>query len=115
MVKQIKGDMHFYIKEGKVVYEKTDYAKLPEWEKFNKKSIFETHDLMRGLNFASNVECGGFIDCDGSIVNIYIDDYKTNLGIWDYGIHQGEFCVALSDFKELCKNFKKVEVDWENK
>jgi len=112
--KTIKGEVYFFLKNG---YIETFYKEYTEEEKSYVnlyRTEIEVEDLIDGETFAEYVEDGCFIDYDGSISQIFVDDYKSNLGIWDYGIHQGEFCVGIYDFRKLCEQFK-IEVDWVNK
>ena len=112
--KTIKGEVYFFLKNG---YIETFYKEYTEKQKSYVnlyRAEIEVEDLIDGETFAEYVEDGCFIDYDGSISQIFVDDYKSNLGIWDYGIHQGEFCVGIYDFRKLCEQFK-IEVDWVNK
>jgi hypothetical protein len=115
MAKKItKGKVYFYLKNGYIegdVHEYTEEEK--EWTGLY-PTEFEIYDLMDGLEFADCVEGGGFIDNDGSIAEIFVNDFLSNLGIWDEGMHQGKFCLGLYDFRRLCKEYK-VEVNWANK
>lgn len=115
MKKRIKGKIYFYLKDGQLKYDIVDYANKDSlYVKLHGGNEFEVYCLMEGKEFTDDVECGGFIDYDGSIAGIYVDGYKSNLGIWDKGIHQGQFCLGLEDFRKLCERFK-VEVNWANK
>ena len=112
--KTIKGEVYFFLKNG---YIETFYKEYTEEQKSYVnlyRTEIEVEDLIDGETFAEYVEDGCFIDYDGSISQIFVDDYKSNLGIWDKGIHQGEFCIGLYDFKRLCNQYK-IEVDWVNK
>jgi len=112
--KTIKGEVYFFLKNG---YIETFYKEYTEKQKSYVnlyRTEIEVEDLIDGETFAEYVEDGCFIDYDGSISQIFVDDYKSNLGIWDKGIHQGEFCVGLYDFRRLCNQYK-IEVDWVNK
>jgi len=112
--KTIKGEVYFFLKNG---YIETFYKEYTEKQKSYVnlyRAEIEVEDLIDGETFAEYVEDGCFIDYDGSISQIFVDDYKSNLGIWDKGIHQGEFCVGLYDFRRLCNQYK-IEVDWVNK
>ena len=112
--KTIKGEVYFFLKNG---YIETFYKEYTEKQKSYVnlyRTEIEVEDLIDGETFAEYVEDGCFIDYDGSISQIFVDDYKSNLGIWDKGIHQGEFCIGLYDFRRLCNQYK-IEVDWVNK
>jgi len=112
--KIIKGEIYFFLKNG---YIETSYKEYTDAEKSFVNMYpteYEIYDLMSGIDFADNVECGGFIDYDGSIAQIFVDDYKSNLGIWDHGIHQGKFCLGQYDFRKLCEKYN-IEVNWANR
>jgi len=112
--KTIKGEVYFFFKNGHI---ETFYKEYTEEQKSYVnlyRTEIEVEDLIDGETFAEYVEDGCFIDYDGSISQIFVDDYKSNLGIWDKGIHQGEFCIGLYDFRRLCNQYK-IEVDWVNK
>lgn len=112
--KRVKGSIYFFINDGKVCTETVDYSKE---ENNMEKVVSQDHDiydLMSGKDFANNVEGGGFIDYDGFIADIFVDGYSSNLGIWSSGMHQGNFCLSLSDFKKMCDKHL-IEVNWANK
>jgi len=73
------------------------------------------YDLMSGENFYKCVDCGGFIDYDGSIAEIFINGYISNLGLRHRGICDGgTFIVNGTNFKKICEEYK-VEVNWANR
>ena len=114
MKKIIKGKIYFYYKDGKIENEAWIYSK----EELEFVNLFPTeydiYDLFSGEEFAEYIEDRGIIDNDGTLADIFVDDFKSNLGIWDDDMHKGEFCVALKDFKKLCKDYN-IEVNWANK
>jgi len=112
--KTIKGEIYFFLKNGYIEIDIREYTEEDKLFKNMYPTEYTIYDLMSGEEFADNVECGGFIDYDGSIAQIFVDDYKSNLGIWDKGIHQGKFCIGLYDFRKLCEDYK-VEVNWANR
>jgi hypothetical protein len=112
--KTIKGRVWFYLNDGYIENCIKDYTEEEKEFTGMYPTKYDIYDLFSGDEFASCVEDGGFIDYDGSISDIFVNDYVSNLGIWDYGIHQGKFCLGLNDFRELCKEYK-IEVNWANK
>jgi len=112
--KIIKGEIYFFLKNGYIETFIKDYTDEEKLFVNMHPTEYTIYDLMSGENFADNVRYGGFIDYDGNIAQIFVNDYKSNLGIWDYGIHQGEFCVGLYDFRRLCEDYK-IEVNWANR
>lgn len=74
-------------------------------------------DIMSGKTFLNYVKRGMFTDYDGYVSNVFIDKYKTNIRLADYGIEEynEEYINFIEDeWIELC-NSSKVEVLWVNK
>lgn len=129
-----KGDMIFRLESGDtqwellydtynindIVAERLSYrAEDKELRQYFRKSVQEeytdeVYDLIDGLEFAKSVEESCFMDYDGSIVAIYVDGYKSNLGIFSTNLKQGLFLLSLDAFKEICANHK-IEVNWANR
>lgn len=80
------------------------------------KYIFPVYDLVPGNNFAKLVHEGIITDYDGSIANVFVDGYDSNLGIIDVDSKfcQGSFLVDLETFLRIC-DLHRVEVNWANK
>jgi len=112
--KTIRGEIYFFLRNGYIEVDIRDYSEEDKLFINLYPTEYNIYDLMNGKDFADNVECGGFIDYDGSIAEIFVDDYKSNLGIWDFGMHQGKFCVGLNDFRKLCDKYN-IEVNWANR
>jgi len=111
-VKTIEGKCHFVFENGNI---KGYYKDFDEYEKEMLKVEYIIYDLIDGESFAESVKYGGFTDYDGSLCEIFVNDYLSNLGIWSNNFHQGDgFFVSLKDFKKLCGQYK-VEVNWANK
>lgn len=75
---------------------------------------FDIYSLMSGEEFLRYVEDGCIMDCDGVIAEVFIDGYKSNLGLCHKGLEQGKFLVDDELWNHICKNHK-VEVNWANK
>ena len=71
-------------------------------------------DLMSGKEFYQHVDSGGIIDYDGSLGNVYVDGYRSNLGLYHKGLCQGGFLVDGPTWLEICETFD-VTVEWCNK
>lgn len=71
-------------------------------------------DIMSGKDFYEDVDCGGIIDYDGCIGEVYIDGYVSNLGLHHRGLLQGGFPVDGPTWLGLCKDHD-IEVEWCNK
>ena len=71
-------------------------------------------DITSGKDFYEEVDGGCIIDYDGSIGNIYVNGYKSNLGLFHKGLCQGYFIVDGPTWLDICEEFD-VEVEWCNK
>lgn len=61
---------------------KPHYLTDEEWIKREKEyHQYTIYQLMSGEEFLSQVRCGGFIDYDGAISEIFVDSYVSNLGL----------------------------------
>ena len=69
---------------------------------------------MSGLDFLKDVEDGCFIDYDGTLCQVYVEGFVTNLGLRHRGINQGEFKLSGDAWKRLCLAYD-VKVNWANK
>lgn len=74
----------------------------------------DIYDLIPGEKFLEDVRGRAFIDSDGELCEIYVDGFKTNLGLCKAGICQGYLLLTGDAFEDLCEN-RKVEVNWANK
>lgn len=82
------------------------------WADHFNKSIY---DLMSGKEFLENVQCGGITNYDGSVIDIFVDGYQSNLGLYtEEGFECGGFKVDEELWLHICDNYK-VEVNWANK
>lgn len=71
-------------------------------------------DLMTGKEFYEDVDCGGIIDYDGCLGEVFINGYRSNLGLCHRGLCQGGFIVDGPTWLDLCNDFN-IEVEWCNK
>ena len=107
----VKGEMKFSFYDGEgIVINVKEYKE--DWEKFYANK--DVYDLMSGTEFIKHVDSGSIIDYDGSIANIFVDGYDSNLGLFHKGICQGGFLVDRETFLDICDDYK-VEVNWANK
>ena len=84
-----------------------------------KSGIIETlkhpvYDLMPGKEFLNDVRNGCIIDYDGTLSDIFVDGYRTNLGLDEAGLSQGSFLVSGKVFEWLCDEHE-VLVNWANR
>lgn len=81
---------------------------------FESKFTKNIYDLFDGKEFLETVEGGCIIDYDGSIADVFVDGYVSNLGLATDNLTQGKFLVDAEVWKDICDEFK-VEVNWANK
>lgn len=72
------------------------------------------YDLMPGSEFLDAVQSNCIMDYDGILSGIFIDGFRTNLGLDEAGLSQGGFLVSGQIFKQLCDEHE-VLVNWANK
>ena len=126
-IKQTNGRLYFrYSLDGLEItkYEIDDL--IPDYMKLNKevydqvvkmekeKLNIDVYDLFDGKTFLEYVLDGSITDYDGSIVEILVDGYISNLGLAVENLMQGDFLVDEKAWLDICENHK-VEVNWANK
>ena len=84
-----------------------------------KPGVIETlkhpvYDLMSGSEFLDAVRNNCIMDDDGTLSDIFVDGYRTNLGLDEAGLSQGKFLVSGKIFEQLCDEHE-VLVNWANK
>ena len=101
-------------------YDKKYYLKLNDnnhdfVDMIYKDSFTHTiYDIIDGKEFLESVKDYFFTDYDGHIVEVFVDGYKTNLGLATENLTQGKFLVSSEIWSDICDEFK-VEVNWANK
>ena len=106
-----KGTMTFGYVDGEVKFFTEDYPEGME-------EMFECiicGDVMSGKEFYKCVDGGGIIDYDGTLGGVYVNGYKSNLGLMHKGVCQGHFIVDGQTWLDICEDFGCVEVEWCNK
>lgn len=98
----------------KIGINKEEIEENVQWQIFEDKLTDTIYHKMDGLDFLQAVRRGSFIDYDGTLCDIYVDGYKSNLGLEEEGIHQGDFKVTGKAFEELC-NSHDIWVNWANR
>jgi hypothetical protein len=120
---QAKGKMIFrYTNSGiqTQLYDRDYYLKQHDNNSNYVDFIYDTHfnrttyDLMTGKGFYKDVDDTSLIDYDGSIADIFVDGYLSNLGLAHKGMCQGDFLVDGEVWLELC-NEHTIKVNWANK
>ena len=75
---------------------------------------YNIYDLFSGKEFLQMVEEDCIIDYDGSLSDIFVDGYKSNLEFVANNFCQGKFLVTTEIFRELCDEYN-IQVNWANK
>lgn len=82
------------------------------WEDHFSKNIY---DLFSGEEFLKMVQDHSIINYDGTVADVFVDGYKSNLGLYtENGFECGGFQVDDDLWLQICDNYK-VEVNWANK
>lgn len=113
-IKEIKGNITFFLKMGYIEFAIHEYTNEEKEYSGLFPTIYNTYSLISGEEFADYIDNGCFVDNDGTIADIFVDDYVSNLGIFEKGMHQGKFMISTYDFRKLCK-LHKIKVNWANK
>lgn len=90
-----------------------------EFEKVVREDIenrytYDEYDLMFGIDFLESVLSGFITNYDGCIAQIFVDGYKSNLGLCTDNFIDGEFLVNKFAFRDICSEHD-VKVNWANK
>lgn len=92
----------------------TDVMKDAALAYYRNKLTFEEYSIMSGLDFLDDVDSDCIIDEDGSMCQVLVDGYLSNLGLSHKGLCQGSFLVTETIWKDLC-NEHDIVVNWANK
>lgn len=106
-----KGVINFVFNGCDVIMQERDFTIAEKdlgWDEF------PIYDLMSGEEFLNDVDAGFFIDYDGTLAEVFVDGYFSNLGLQHRGIRQGGF-LATKEFWENLMKTNKIEVNWANK
>ena len=122
-----KGTITFFINdEGDISFMQTTVAQLAkeicnspvkeDYINFLQDSMFShtKYDIISIKDFIDCIECGGITNYDGEIANIFVDGYKSNLGLCMNGFIDGSFLVSKTIIKELASSHEII-VNWANK
>lgn len=107
-------DREFYLQHNLKMYSSKEQAKAVTDMLYKDKFDRNIYDLFDGKEFLQMVEDGCLIDYDGHIADVFVDGYKSNLGLATDNLSQGELLVNATVWKELCENFN-IEVNWVNR
>ena len=106
-----KGVINFVFNGYDVIMQERDFTIAEKdlgWDEF------PIYTLISGENFLHDVDNGFFIDYDGSLAEVFVDGYISNLGLWHEGVRQGRF-LTTKEFWERLMETSKIEVNWANK
>jgi len=90
-----------------------DFEKVVR-EDIEDRYTYDDYDLMSGIDFLESVLSGSITDYDGCISQIFVDGYKSNLGLCTDNLIDGEFLVDEFTFRDICSEHD-VKVNWANK
>ena len=83
-------------------------------ENVTKSYIVEACNLIEGREFLDDVMNNCLTDYDGYINNVFVDGYKSNLGLIANNLKSGYFLVDSVVWLEICDKHT-VYVDWISK
>lgn len=72
------------------------------------------YNLMPGEEFLDAVRSTCITDDDGTLSDIFVDGFCTDLGLTEAELSQGKFLVSGKVFEKIC-NEHEVLVNWANK
>lgn len=109
-VKMIKGFIYYFFGDDCI-------NQLSREIKETELNGYHIYDIFSGEEFIDMISNGSISNYDGSIANIFVDDYLSNLGICcpdpNFFIG-GKFLVDVAEFLDMCKSYK-IEINWVNK
>lgn len=84
-------------------------------DKYERDFTFDIYHLISGKEFLDCVKCSGFTNYDGYIKEVYVNGFKSNVGlISDNLISGGDFYMDEDAWRNLCEDYD-VKVNWVNK
>ncbi len=72
------------------------------------------YDMFDGKEFLDKVKDGYITDYDGTVANVFLDDYVSNLGLATDNLVSSGFLVSEDVWLEICDAYD-VKVNWANK
>lgn len=104
----------YYLKREKGYFNDDAFCEEVVEHMYRHNFTKDIYDLIDGKEFLENVQEGYFIDYDGTIADVFVDGYISNLGLATNNLTKGKFLLSAEMWKEICDEFK-VEVNWANK
>ena len=71
-------------------------------------------DLMTGKEFFTYVDNGSITDYDGQLAAVFVNGYKSNLGLVHKDFCQKGFLIDGESWLDICEN-NEVLIEWCNK
>lgn len=105
-----KGYLKFIYADNTLQYVTREYPQ-------DMLDLYETNiygTLMSGQQFYEYVDDTSIINYDGTLADVFVNGYESNLGLHHKGLSQGEFPVDGPTWLDLCDEFN-IEVNWCNK
>ncbi len=123
-ISKAKGELDFFLADNgelkRITFERPYYLSIHnkdenfvDWlyERFFEKNIYST---FTGQEFGEMVDTGYIIDYDGTLADVFVDGFVSNLGLFHNGFKQGKFLVTYDVWKKICDKHEVV-VNWANK
>ena len=107
-------DRDYYLKQEKRYIKDDAFCEEVVEHMYQHNFTKNIYDLIDGKEFLEAVQQGYFIDYDGTIADIFVDGYISNLGLATNNLTKGKFLVDAEVWEEICDEFN-VEVNWANK
>ena len=96
-----------YERNYKNTYKQTDLV-------LYQKYTYEDCDIMSGIDFLQDVKNNCLSDYDGYIERVFVDGYKSNLGLLTDNLQSGDFLVTEDVWEKLCVEHD-IQISWCNK
>ena len=71
-------------------------------------------EKIKDEEFGEMVDTGYIIDYDGTLADVFVDGFVSNLGLFHNGFKQGKFLVTYDIWKKICDKHDVI-VNWANK
>lgn len=110
----LNGNFNLLTATKNVEDELKKYSDEVKKELYERYHTHEIYDMYSGKEFVEMVGNGCITDSDGTLANIFVDGYNSNLGLYANNFHQGEFLITKDMFLCVCKEYD-VLVNWANK
>lgn len=107
-------DRDYYLKREKQYINDDAWCQEAVEHMYRHNFTRDIYDLFDGKEFLEQVQEGYLIDYDGTISDIFVNGFISNLGLTTDNMTKGKFLVSADMWSEICEEFK-VEVNWANK